>query len=139
MKNIVLILSIVLMSNLVFTQNKMNQKNSDKPKILVYYFHGTHRCPGCLGAEKAAVNALNELYKKEQDNGIMKFESLNLEEPQNKSLVEKYQIGWSTLLFIKFSTPEEKVDLTDDSFSYGRSNPEKLKGIIKATVDKMLK
>lgn len=143
MKYIALVFTFFFICFNSYSQQKIDNKTivkEIKPKITVYYFHGTRRCASCMGAEKSTVSALNELYKDKLDKGIIKYTALNLEETQNKALVEKYQIGWSTLLFIKDNNgKEEKVDLTQDAFSYGRSNPEKLKQIIKTTIDKMLK
>jgi hypothetical protein len=69
-------------------QQKQKKLSNQKNKIQVYYFHGTRRCSGCINAEKAAVNALNALYKKELDKGIIKFESINIEEDKNKNLLK---------------------------------------------------
>ncbi len=136
MKNLLLALVILLTGFNGFSQQKDNTTSKDI--ILVYFFHGTHRCAGCINAEKATVTALNTLYKNELDKGIIKFASVNVEEEKNKALAEKYEAAWNKLLFVKSGKTEQKVDLTEQAFSYS-SNQEELNKIIKITVDKMLK
>ena len=141
MKKTVIILSALLfiMQGCTNAQNN-NDKNKEKAKVIVYYFHGTHRCPGCLASEDVAFKSTKELYPEQVKQGVIKCESVNFEEKDNKALAEKYQVAWSTLLIVKqFNGKEEKTDLTSDAFSYARSSPEKLKELIKTTVDKMLK
>jgi len=141
MRKLFILFTVVAISILGCSQAQTSKVNpgSDQVKVLVYYFHGTHRCPGCIGGENATVKALYELYKDKMDDGIIRFASVNIDEQQNKTLAEKYQISWSSLLIVKqFKGKEEKVDLTEQSFAYGKSEPEKLKTIIQLTIDKML-
>jgi hypothetical protein len=140
MRNLILFFSFLFIGS--FTgysqQNTGKPKTDAQAKVLVYFFHGTHRCTGCINAEKATVAVLNELYKEQQEQGIIKFQSVNIEEPQNKSLSEKYQVAWNMLLFVPVSNETGKVELTEQAFAYG-SNPEGLKPYIKAALDPMLK
>lgn len=122
-----------------FGQQKNNvSRGSEDAKVLVYFFHGTHRCQGCLNAEKGALNALNALYKQQLDNGIIRFESLNVEESENKALAEKYEAAWNKLIFVKNDNSGNTVDLTEQAFSYGIDNPTEMNKIVKSTIDKML-
>lgn len=141
MKNLFFVLTI-----LVFSFNAFSQQNKDNPavdnknnKILVYFFHGTHRCMGCINAEKVTVAALNALYKTQLDNGIIKFESINVEEEQNKTLAEKYEAAWNKLIFVKNDQSGQVVELTQQAFAYGSGNQEEMNRIVRSTVDNMLK
>lgn len=141
MKRLFYLLAIVIISIQGCSQAQNSKENpaSNQIKIMVYYFHGTHRCPGCIAGEDVTVKSLNELYKDKMDKGIIKFASVNIDEQQNKALAEKYQIAWSSLLVIKqFKGKEEKTDLTEQSFAYARNDPGKLKTILQLTIDKML-
>lgn len=133
MKNILILFSLFLVSISGFSQESKNTK------ILVYFFHGTHRCQGCINAEKGTVNALNALYKEQLDKGVIKFESVNVEESSNKALAEKYEAAWNKLLFVKNDNSGRAVELTEQAFAYGTSNPEEMNKIIKSTVDQLLK
>lgn len=140
MKNIILYAFLVLAisCNGYSQQNKKTSTPDNEVKVLVYFFHGTHRCTGCINAEKATVAVLTELYKSQQDKGTIKFQSVNFEEPQNKALAEKYQIAWNSLLIIPVNNEKGKIELTEQAFTYG-SNPEGLKPYIKKALDPMLK
>ena len=115
-----------------------SQQNPEtQAKVSVYFFHGTHRCTGCINAEKGTAAVLNELYGAQLDKGIIKFQSINIEEPQNKALAEKYQVAWNMLLIVPSSDEKGKVELTEQAFAYG-TNTEGLKPYIKTAIDPML-
>jgi hypothetical protein len=59
-----------------------------------------------------------------------------VDEDANKALVEKYQIGYSTLLIIK--ADGTKTDFTNTAFQYAKANPTKYKELLKTEIDKQL-
>jgi hypothetical protein len=141
MKNLFLALTILVIGCNGFSQQTKNStaKDNQENKILVYFFHGTHRCTGCINAEKGTVIALNALYKTQLDNGTIKFESINVEESKNKALAEKYEAAWNKLIFVKNDKSGQTVELTEQAFAYGIENTEGMNKIVKSTVDNMLK
>jgi hypothetical protein len=139
MKNVIFVFSfLLLLSCSGYGQQNPKTPAGSKIRVMVYFFHGTHRCTGCINAEKATVAVLNELYKSQQDNGIVKFQSVNMEEAQNKALAEKYQVAWNMLLIVPTTNEKGKIELTEQAFTYG-TNPEGLKPYIKKALDPMLK
>ena len=104
-------------------------------KIEVYYFHFTRRCATCTAVEEETKNALMELYPEKMKTGEINFISVNLEDNDNESLAEKYEVSAQTLLFV---CGTEKVNLTNKGFMYARNNPDKLKKEIKLTIDNLL-
>jgi hypothetical protein len=140
MKNIILSAFLMLSVSCggYSQQDKKASSNDSQVKVMVYFFHGTHRCTGCINAEKATVTVLNELYKLHQDKGTVKFQSINIEEDKNKALAEKYQVAWNMLLFVPVKNEKAKVELTEQAFTYG-TNPEGLKPYIQKALDPMLK
>jgi hypothetical protein len=141
MKSLFLATAILVMVCNSFGQQPNNSaiKSNQKTKVLVYFFHGTHRCTGCINAEKGTVNALNALYKTQLNNGIIKFESINVEEDKNKALAEKYEAAWNKLIFVKNDKSGQIVELTEKAFAFGIDNPTEMNKIVKATIDAMLK
>jgi disulfide oxidoreductase YuzD len=141
MKNLFLSLTILVLSCNGFSQqnNDNKVKENQENKILVYFFHGTHRCAGCINAEKTTVAALNALYKVQLDKRIIKFESINVEEDKNKALAEKYEAAWNKLVFVKNDKSGQVVELTQQAFAYGSDNQAEMNKIVKTTVDNMLK
>jgi thiol-disulfide isomerase/thioredoxin len=67
-------------------------------KVVVYYFHGTRRCPTCLGIQNVIEETIEEKFAKELEADMLVFEELNFEEEKNKSYVEKYQLSFSTMI-----------------------------------------
>ena len=118
------------------SQTSQVQTNSNA-KLEVLYFHVTERCPACIAIENNTKKVLDENFKTLLDSGIIQFRSLNLEEKANTSLVEKYQIGYSTLLLIK--SDGTKTDFTNTAFQYADSKPAKFEELLKAEIDKNLK
>ena len=112
-----------------------NDSMEEVKKIEVYYFHYTRRCATCRTVENVTKSILEELYPKDMKTGAIAFISINLEEDDNKSLAEKYQVSGQTLLFVSGS---ETVNLINKGFMYARNNPDKLKEEIKKTVDDLL-
>jgi len=132
---------LVFLSTTYFSITDANaQKIAVTPSIEVMYFHGTNRCITCNAVESHAKTLLEEKYKNEIKNGTIKFVSYNIDEATSKTLVEKYEIAFSTLLIVrKLDKKESKTDFTNTAFQYAKNNPTKYKELLKAEVDKNLK
>jgi hypothetical protein len=107
--------------------------NSDK--IEAYYFHFTARCTTCRTVEAEAKEDLESLYPNQVKQGLITFQSLNLEEAQYKTLADKLGVSGQTLLLVK---GDQKINLTNEGFMYAVAKPEKFKEIIKEKVDGLL-
>lgn len=119
-------------------QSQTNQtKTNSNAKLEVLYFHTTESCPACLAIENNTKKVLADNFKNKMDNGIIKFTSYDIDEKINKSLVEKYQISYLTLLIIK--SDGTKTDFTNTAFQYADTKPAKFEELLKAEIDKNLK
>jgi hypothetical protein len=114
-------------------QAKASDNNSDK--IEAYYFHFTARCITCKTIEAKAKENLETLYPNQFKQGLITFQSVNLEEAPNKSLAEKLGVSGQTLLIVK---GDKKINLTNEGFMYAVVKPEKFKEIINEKVDGLL-
>jgi len=114
-------------------QEKASENNSDK--IEAYYFHFTARCITCKTIEARAKENLESLYPNQFKQGLMTFQSLNLEEAPNKTLAEKLGVSGQALLIVK---GDKKINLTNEGFMYAVVKPEKFKEIINEKVDGLL-
>ncbi len=133
----ILIMLAFIVSCTGYSQQTGKKDPEIRAKVTVYFFHGTHRCIGCLNAEKATVAVLDELYKNQQEDGIIEFESVNIEEPQNKELAVKYQVAWNMLLVVPSSNEKDRTELTEQAFAFGK-DPDGLKPYIKSAIDPLL-
>jgi len=112
---------------------KVSTSNSDK--IEAYYFHFTARCVTCKTIEAKAKENLETLYPNQVKQGLITFQSLNLEEAPNKTLADKLGISGQALLLVK---GDQKINLTNEGFMYAVAKPEKFKEIINEKVDELL-
>ncbi len=107
--------------------------NSDK--IEAYYFHFTARCVTCKTIEAKAKENLETLYPNQFKQGLITFQSLNLEEASTKPVAERLGVSGQTLLIVKGN---KKINLTNEGFMYAVVKPEKFKEIINEKVDGLL-
>jgi hypothetical protein len=107
--------------------------NSDK--IEAYYFHFSARCVTCKTIEANAKENLETLYPNQFKQGLITFQSVNLEEAPTKHLAERLGVSGQTLLIVKGDT---KINLTNEGFMYAVVKPEKFKEIINEKVDGLL-
>jgi len=133
------LLMFLFVLNVVACNNPQSNNNSSSDdstvktkKVEVYYFHGTRRCVTCI----AVGDVSSELVKsKYGNNENVKFIEINIDEPGNKELVEKFQVSGSGLHVYNGKDIE---DITAYAFQYARANPEKLKDKLIELIDKNL-
>ncbi len=145
MKKIISTLSFVLFVGVVSISaqccNRATAENSTSTKVAcvenqksgevkAYYFHTTRRCATCQAVEAVSMEAIKEYY-----GDKISFESINIEEENSTELVKKYKISGQTLIIVN---GDKKVDLTNDAFLNARTNPDKLKSKLKATIDSLM-
>ena len=108
--------------------------SSDIEKVEVYHFHATRQCYTCKTVGALAEETVNTYFADELESGKLVFASVNIELPENKALVDKYEAKGSSLLIGvygedgTFSKQEDsavwyKIDNKEDYMSY-------LKGVI---------
>lgn len=73
----------------------------DKPaasKVIVYYFHGTFRCPTCTAMEKYSREAVEMNFQEALAKGELEFKEVNVEERGNEHFVNDYQLYTKALI-----------------------------------------
>ncbi len=114
-------------------ETSASDNNSDK--IEAYYFHFTARCVTCNTIEARTKENIETLYPNLFRQGLITFQSVNLDEPVSGSLAKKLGISGQTLLFVKGN---KQINLTNEGFLYAVVKPEKFKEIINEKVDGLL-
>jgi hypothetical protein len=117
------------------TTNKETVVTTATDKIEAYYFHMSSRCATCKAVEEVTQQHLSELYPELVKQSKITFKSINLEEAEGKALAAKLRISGQSLIIVKGDKIE---NITNQGFMYARSNPDKLKTIIKEKVDALL-
>lgn len=116
-------------------QSNNNSSSDDSTKIEnieVYYFHGTRRCITCIAVGEVSSELVKSKY---EDNENVKFVEINIDEPGNEELVEKFQVSGSGLYVFNGKDIE---NITAFAFQYARANPDKLKDKLIELIDKNL-
>lgn len=133
MKIIKLLLLTVLATAMNISCSAQTKKD-EKPatvskadKVEVYYFHYTRRCATCNAVESVSKEAIAELYG---DKVI--FKDYNLDEEIGEEKGKELEISGQTLLIV---AGETKINITNEGFMNARSNPDKLKAIMKEKID----
>ena len=98
--------------------------------VEVFYFHSTRRCETCKAVEEVSKTSIAELYGE-----TVTFSGYNLDEPESAKKAEELEVSGQTLLIV---SGDAKINITNDGFMYARSNPEKLKQIIKEKIDPLI-
>jgi len=96
----------------------------------VYYFHNERRCPTCKTVEAESKKAVQELYGED-----VKFSVYNIESDAGEQKAEEIGVSGQSLLIVG---GDEKIDITGDAFMHAKSNPDKLKQIIKEKIDPLI-
>jgi hypothetical protein len=107
--------------------------NSDK--IEAYYFHFTARCVTCNTIEAKTKENLQALYPQQVNNGLITFQSVNLDDAAGKSIANRLGVGGQALLLVK---GDEKINITNEGFMYAMVKPDKFKEVINEKVDFLL-
>jgi len=66
-------------------------------KLEIYHFHGTSQCSSCIAVGDLAEETLNTYFSDELEKGIIVFDHINGELPENRDLVIKYGATGSSL------------------------------------------
>lgn len=147
MKTNLLIIATVLFS--LFSCSSGNKNNTDpvsisgspeKDHVEVLYFHGKQRCITCNAIENLTREVLNENFADELADGSLEFRVIDISEPQNEAIADKYEVTWASLFLNKWKDAEETTEnMTDFGFSYAKSSPDVFKEGIKENVANLLK
>ncbi|MBN1116187.1 MAG: hypothetical protein JXA77_03215 [Bacteroidales bacterium] len=112
------------------TNKNVETKVSKTDKVQVYYFHYSRRCATCNAVESVSKDAIAELYGEK-----VSFAGYNLDEKAGEEKGKELAVSGQTLLIVAGDT---KINITNEGFMNARSNPDKLKQIIKENIDPLL-
>jgi hypothetical protein len=129
MRTFILSLAFMVMGTFISIAQTAQKETSIKTasRIEAYYFHFNARCVTCMAVEAEAKADIESLYP-----GRATFKAVNLDDASSKTIADKLKVSGQTLLFVKGG---KQINLTNEGFLYARTNPAKLKSIIKQKVD----
>ena len=115
---IVAIFMILGSRDLVFVNNKVKNDVPKADKLEIYYFYANQRCDVCITLENFIKDTINEYFSKELQGGIIKFESVNIDLPENIGLVNKYQVDGAALYINSIYDNKDHIQKEENAWSY---------------------
>lgn len=82
----------------VFSISLIRSSEARNETLVVYYFHGTMRCPTCYKLEKYSKEAIEANFKEELASGKLEFKVVNVEDKGNEHYAKDYQLYTKTLI-----------------------------------------
>ncbi len=70
--------------------------------VKAYYFHGNFRCGSCRTIEKYSREAVETYFDKQLKDGTLVFQTVNVDKPENKHFIQKYQLVTRSLVLVEY-------------------------------------
>lgn len=105
---------------------------ADSNTVYVYYFHSKQRCKTCIAVEKVVKETIDSSFIEQPK---VEFIVVLTDEPDNKALIEKYEISYNSLIISK---GENSANITEEAFANAVNKPEALVELIKKEVSNRL-
>lgn len=78
------------------------------PELIAYYFHTTARCVSCKKIEAYATEAIETGFAEAIKAGTLKFESVNIDEDENKHFIKDFQLYTKSVVVCDMDNGELK-------------------------------
>lgn len=76
--------------------------NVRSAKVIAYYFHGKFRCVSCRKLEAVSREAVTTGFPEELKRGDLKWQAVNVEQPENEHFASEYRLFSRSLVLVKF-------------------------------------
>jgi hypothetical protein len=135
-----LVFLITLISQGLFVTAQKPVVTKNIPKLEIFYFHPTERCPIDQSIEETTSKMMRTDFAREIKDGTIKFRVLNTDDKANEKIVKNFEMNAQALYLVsKINGKEAKNDLTEFAFSQCQSNPGKFKAVLKQEILSALK
>ena len=106
-----------------------NAKQSAAPTrengVEVLYFHGKQRCATCVAIERETKAVIDGQFADVVADGALEMRIIDITQPENEAIADKYEITWSSLVVVKYKDGKEQAEnLTEFAFANARNKPE---------------
>jgi hypothetical protein len=130
-------LLLLLLSLPLQAQTTRQVGNPGVAVVEVIDFHNAHRCRTCLTIENASKAELEKTFAAEVKAGKVVFRSIDVDDPKNAAIAERYEASGSAL-FVYNGKTGKAVDLTEFAFMHAMSNEAKLRAELKTHIQNAL-
>ncbi len=119
-------------------ENKDKDKNIEKAeKVEVVYFYSTQRCFACIAMGDLSKMTVLEFFQPQIRDGEIEFKEINVDLPENRELVQKFQARGSSL-YINAIYKDRNVITEDIQVWRLISNEDQFKTYLKNKVNNLL-
>jgi hypothetical protein len=74
------------------------QAGTATDRVVVYYFHGNHRCRTCLGIQASIEKTIAERFGAETASAALSFQEVNIDAPENKHFIQEFNLSSSSMV-----------------------------------------
>lgn len=122
------------------TENKQ-EVSAQGDRVEVIYFHGKQRCVTCRAIEQLTNEVLEiATFRNQIDKGAVVYKVIDISDPQNEAITDKYEVTWSSLYINGWKGGKETVNnMTEFSFANAKGSPDIFKEGIKNKINELLK
>ena len=107
--------------------------------VEVLYFHGKQRCATCVAIERETKAVVDGQFADAVADGALEMRIIDITQPENESIADKYEITWSSLVVVKYKDGKEQAEnLTTFAFANARNNPETFRAELSEKLEQML-
>ena len=120
-----------------------NAKQSAAPArengVEVLCFHGKQRCATCVAIERETKAVIDGQFADAVADGVLEMRIIDITQPENEAIADKYEITWSSLVVVKYADGSEQAEnLTKFAFANARNNPETFRSELTEKLRKLL-
>lgn len=83
------------------------EPTGESEKTVVYYFHGTRRCPTCRKLEAYSREAIETGFVKELEKGELEFLPVNFDDEENRHYIKDYELFTKSLIVCDFENGKQ--------------------------------
>ena len=98
---IVIFVILIFLTGATGAAEKNAEIPSEREKVIVYYFHGTYRCPSCTKIEKWSYEAIKDFFPKELKEDRLLWKPVNVEKPENRHFIQEYSLFTKSLIITR--------------------------------------
>ena len=120
--------------------NTTTEEQPEKDHVEILYFHGKQRCATCMAIESNTAEAIKTQFADELENGTVILKTIDISDPENEKVADKYEVTWSSLIIGKWKDGKETYEnLTEFAFANARTSPDTFKSGLTEKVKELLK
>ena len=121
------------------TENKQ-EVSAQGDRVEVIYFHRKQRCVTCRAIEPLTHGVLEATFRNQIDKGAVVYKVIDISDPQNEAITDKYEVTWSSLYINGWKGGKETVNnMTEFSFANAKGSSDIFKEGIKNKINELLK